>query len=69
MANRKLELTAVYFFRASRRIRERINRLLSRRNAFALTAAATALFVFGDFGAPGEINVSIFYALSVALAS
>jgi signal transduction histidine kinase len=69
MANRKLELSAVYFTRAPRQIRERISRLLSRRSALALTAAVTALFVLGDFVAPGEINVSILYALSVAMSS
>jgi signal transduction histidine kinase/CheY-like chemotaxis protein len=33
-----------------------------------LTVAITSLFAIGDFSAPGEINVSIFYASSVTVA-
>lgn len=40
----------------------------TKRGALALTITVTTLFAIGDFVAPGEINVSIFYSLSVALA-
>jgi signal transduction histidine kinase/CheY-like chemotaxis protein len=68
MASHKSALKTASYACALKRARERVSQLLSKRSAIGLTITVTTLFAVGDFVAPGELNVSIFYALSVALA-
>ncbi|HWG80445.1 MAG TPA: PAS domain S-box protein [Stellaceae bacterium] len=50
------------------RLRQAIEIVSRPRVAAVLAAAMTIFFAAADFTAPGEINVAIFYALSVAAA-